>query len=896
MESHTLPSSRRWPFAFPLLAIFLIYSSASALLMRDNGPEPIIIQIKESLRLSEDLDARLSQLEETRGQHGLNVMRWCAGHKLLAMFSFPSNFTEQQALAVIGQLKQLPAVEKVVAASAFNLEFQPGDFAREYLSHQAMPDAARRGLDKDEWSRPATTQAQIDEAVRMPHVPNQIIVRWKSRYAWRATATGFLQDIANFHATAGAHVVREKRRSPTDLTQVIEFDGPAAALAGKLRRYTECPWVDYAQPNFIYSHFSNTTPNDPFYTDPGQPSLPKISAPAAWNMTTGSHNVVVAVADSGANVLHPDLVNRLSSGHYNFVGNNTNVNEDDRFFEYHGSNVAGIIGAQGNNRDVPGSNGGYMAGVAWDVSLLILKVFDLNGAGSTVRFVDAIDHAYSSDQGHPPAIAINCSWGLGPFSFIDHDLAMAVGRAKANNMVVVAAAGNSQLDCDHPQNNQLISPASIPTDNVIAVGATRVRPDQPAVDDTKPDFSNYGKYRVELGAPGGEDPAGVNSLGILGLSQQLLDKNNNPIYTKFSGTSQAAPHVTGALALVKSQFPWEDYAGIRDRVIMATDDVPALDGVFRTGGRLNLAKAVQKRTLIRNLSTRAKVESGDRIVIGGFVVGNNACGGPFQPPCSPCGGPSPQPACLKVAIRGRGPSLSGLSVPALNDPKLQLNDSAGQPMFSNNDWQDDPAQAAEIIAADLAPSNSREAAMVRTLAPGSYTVFLQSQDGQQGVALFEIFELSNNTSERTRLRNISTRCPVGTGDERAIAGTILGDPNGSLDVPKRRLLMRGRGPVLASFGITGVLADPQIELHGPTGALIDSNNQWRDVDGPSASGGLENKLDESGFGPECSGGTKNDPCVNESVLWPTLARGAYTTILQGPNGGTGIGLIEFFEY
>ena len=96
--------------------------------MRDNGPEPIFVQIKESLRLSDDLDNRLNQLEAVHHQNGLTAKKWYAGNKLLVMLSFPPGFTEQQALAVIAALQQSPAVEKVVAASAANLEFTTADF------------------------------------------------------------------------------------------------------------------------------------------------------------------------------------------------------------------------------------------------------------------------------------------------------------------------------------------------------------------------------------------------------------------------------------------------------------------------------------------------------------------------------------------------------------------------------------------------------------------------------------------------------------------------------------------------------------------------------------------------------------------------------------------------
>lgn len=128
----------------------------------------------------------------------------------------------------------------------------------------------------------------------------------------------------------------------------------------------------------------------------------------------------------------------------------------------------------------------------------------------------------------------------------------------------------------------------------------------------------------------------------------------------------AAPHVSGALALVKSKFPWERYNGVRDRVLMGVDRVANPDGTLkfagtcRTQGRLNLFKALQPRSMIRNLSTRARVENNERVMIGGFTIGGSGGGS------------------LKVAIRGLGPSLDAqLTVPALNNPKIRLTHSAG---------------------------------------------------------------------------------------------------------------------------------------------------------------------------------------------------------------------------
>jgi hypothetical protein len=299
---------------------------------------------------------------------------------------------------------------------------------------------------------------------------------------------------------------------------------------------------------------------------------------------------------------------------------------------------------------------------------------------------------------------------------------------------------------------------------------------------------------------------------------------------------------------------------------MGVDSVPSLNGVFRTGGRLNVATSLMKRTMMRNLSTRARVENGDRRMIGGFYIAGTGT--------------------LKVAIRGLGPSLPQLGVARLNNPMITLNNGAGQQVFFNDDWNNLPeGQKNDLASVGLTPTDSREAAMVQTLTAGAYTVFVDSQDGQFGVGSFEIYEMEGNTNEQTRLVNVSTRCIAGTGDEVAIAGTILGDPGQADPVPKRRVLSFGKGPSLALSGLSGTLPNPYIELHDGSGATIAANDQWHDIDGSST--GLEDKLNESGFAPANG---------NESAVWPTLRPGFYTSILRDANGASGIGLVEFYEY
>ena len=261
-------------------------------------------------------------------------------------------------------------------------------------------------------------------------------------------------------------------------------------------------------------------------------------------------------------------------------------------------------------------------------------------------------------------------------------------------------------------------------------------------------------------------------------------------------------------------------------------------------------------------------------MIGGFIIGGSGTG------------------ALKVAIRGLGPSLQGISVAKLANPKITLKNSSGQTIYSNDNWGTLPtAQKNDLAASGLTPTNSLEAAMVcagsggatgcDALSPGAYSVFLESSNGASlGVGLFEIYELEGGLDEQTRLLNVSTRCLVRTGDEVAIAGSIVGDPTqgSNTTIPKRSILMFGKGP---SLGISGSLANPYLTLKDSAGATIAANDSWANVAAPV------DELVETQLDPNSS---------VESALWPILNSGTYTTTLTGVSGGTGIGLIEMYEY
>lgn len=315
------------------------------------------------------------------------------------------------------------------------------------------------------------------------------------------------------------------------------------------------------------------------------------------------------------------------------------------------------------------------------------------------------------------------------------------------------------------------------------------------------------------------------------------------------------------------------------------------ESLVRTGGRLNANKALHARTVIRNLSTRARVENGERIMIGGFTIG----------------GSNPSAGTLKVAIRGLGPSLDPyLSVAVLPNPKLTLKKSDGTMITSNDDWVSMPSgQKTDFINAGLDKLNgtsisSVESGIVWTLAPGSYTVFVESNNGTSfGVGLFELYELEGGLDQQARLLNVSTRCLVRTGEEQAIAGVILGDSTQATNttIPKRSLLMFGKGPSLPST-IAGRLANPFLVLKNSAGTQMSWNDSWQNAmasvvkAADSSWTNVAAPVDEIA---ELSNGFTPGSTL-ESALWPILKSGTYTTVLSGVSGGAGVGLIEMYEY
>lgn len=250
-----------------------------------------------------------------------------------------------------------------------------------------------------------------------------------------------------------------------------------------------------------------------------------------------------------------------------------------------------------------------------------------------------------------------------------------------------------------------------------------------------------------------------------------------------------------------------------------------------------------------NISTRMHVGTGNEVLIGGFIIQGDV----FK----------------TVILRAIGPSLSNSGLTgALQDPQMELYGSTGALLESNDNWQQS-VDSGEIIATGLAPADPREAAIVVRLAPGNYTTIISGVNNTTGIGLVESYTLDTNASHAA---NISTRGRVGVGNEVLIGGFIVGGHT------TKRIVVRAIGPSLGGSGLS-VLADPMVELHGSDGQLIALNDDW-------ASGSEQGEITATGLQPGNA---------RESALIATIPSGNYTAIVQGVNGGAGIGLVEIYD-
>ncbi len=410
-------------------------------------------------------------------------------------------------------------------------------------------------------------------ARRSPHQPQRLLVRFKPHRAAAAKT-------AAHRAAADAEVLKEYHLVP-ELTLVKV---PPARLAEALKSYAADPNVMYAEPD-VEVHIA-ADPNDADFGllwgmrntgqavdgDPGTPGA-DIRATYAWDLWTGDPNFRIAVIDTGVNYNHSDLAANIWTNPGEIPGNG--IDDDDNgwvddvhgydFYNddgdpaddhYHGSHVAGTIGAVANN-------GAGVAGVNWHCKIVALKILGSTGSGSISSAVDAMQYVVDNN------ISVsNNSWGWpGGISGTSQALYDAIEAAQAVNHIFVAAAGNFFFGIDNDQGPHF--PASFDLPNIISVSATDN-------DDALATFSNYGLTTVDVGAPG----------------VKIYSTRLGTDYGFLNGTSMASPHTAGLVALVWSQNPQWTWQRVRDWILLTARPVDSLRGKTVSGAVIDAAAAV----------------------------------------------------------------------------------------------------------------------------------------------------------------------------------------------------------------------------------------------------------------------------------------------------------------
>jgi len=434
-----------------------------------------------------------------------------------------------------------------------------------------------------------------DEAYRT----DQVFVRFTAVNGEELTPYQRLRLLSGF--VNGSYIARDYKIVPSLCLVQLPED---ITVSQAMDTYMRSPLVMYAEPNYK-RHFT-VIPNDTLFADlwgmnntgqTGGTVDADIDAPEAWDIHTGDsgNGIVVAVTDTGIDFSHPDLAANMWVNEDEIPGNGidddgngyiddingydfggaTYLDPEDYDNEpndsmFHGTHVAGTIGAVGNNAM-------GVTGVCWDVKIMAVKIFP-DDIGVTYDDLEILGIEYAVDNG---ARVINASWGGYGYSQALYD---AIEAARDAEVLFVAAAGNEGTNNDGPTPSY---PASYDLDNIISVLATDH-------DDQISYFSNYGHTSVDIGAPG-ED---ILSTFPTYETTDMLLYGYNTDYETISGTSMAAPHVAGAAALGWSFSPGLSYDVVRDAILNTADPLAALDGLCVTGGRLNLL------AMLSSLNTR----------------------------------------------------------------------------------------------------------------------------------------------------------------------------------------------------------------------------------------------------------------------------------------------------
>jgi thermitase len=413
---------------------------------------------------------------------------------------------------------------------------------------------------------PSAATPRGGPALRGSFVPGELLVRFRQG----VTPAG----VAAANRVLGATEL-DAFSSPSNL--VLVRVRPGITLSAAADAYRQRPEVLYAEPNQIW-HTLETIPNDPKFNlqwNWKQPSDADVDATDAWDLTRGSANVIVGLIDTGVQLdphPHPDLLANLWSntlecngqpgvdddgnGYIDDCHGIDTINHDsDPNDDYnHGTHVAGIRGAVGNNHQ-------GVTGINWTVRILPCKSHNNQGLATEASVLKCLDYIKAVKDRGENVVATNNSYG-GCTEACGYSQAFydALKDQMNDGILFVAAAGNSAFDHD----SQPSYPSSYYLPNVISAAATTPT-------DSMAFFSDYGHRTVEVGAPG----------------ESVYSTLFTDTYGPESGTSMASPHVAGLAALIKAYKPSLDWRAIRNLIIAGGDPLASLAGKTETGRRIN---------------------------------------------------------------------------------------------------------------------------------------------------------------------------------------------------------------------------------------------------------------------------------------------------------------------
>lgn len=402
----------------------------------------------------------------------------------------------------------------------------------------------------------------------LPHAGDEILVRFKE--------TASAAAMSSAHSRHQAKRIKRFRNLGNLELVKIPRD---ASLESVVKSYLDNRDVLYAEPNYVIETLR--VPNDTSFSSQwnlhntgqnGRTPAVDIKAVQAWDITTGSSDVVVAVIDSGVDYAHQDLAANMWRNEADC--NNNGIDDDGNGYiddcygidafnndsdpmddNNHGTHVAGIIGAVGNN-------GIGITGINWDVRIMACKFIGADGFGTVADAIECLNYVETMKRRGANVIATSNSWGSYGYSQALYDV---IESQRQGGLLFIAAAGNDGFDSDFLP----VYPANFVLPNVLSVGGTTPFGHRSM-------FSNYGKASIHVFAP----------------AEGILSTTRGNTYSNFSGTSVAAPHVAGIAALLKAQSTGRDWNAIKNLILAGGDDDPYLINVSITGKKANAYKSL----------------------------------------------------------------------------------------------------------------------------------------------------------------------------------------------------------------------------------------------------------------------------------------------------------------